>query len=773
VTALPSPASRSPWALYTIFFVSGCAGLVYEVMWTRSFGLVFGSSTRAAALVLAAFFLGMALGNWAGARFAAVTRAQALRRYAWLELAVAVSALAVLGWLALYHTGYPRVYQATFEAPRILSLLQLGLAALALAPPCIGMGATLPLMSRAVVTSEAHLGRRLGFVYALNTVGGVAGVILSGFWLPVALGVRGSMFLAAALNVVAALAAFAAARGLDDFAVTPPASAPRVAEPRSVWLPLAFVAVASGLGTLALEVLFTRLLVNAIDSSVFSFALVLATFLVSLALGSALVSALVDRLRSPWTLIGVGAWLGAVGVLLAPKLCTLVWIRTDEEPWLRGPLGAATVLLPAAFLVIGPAAVSIGMVLPAAWRAAIRRVESTGALVGRLTSLNTFAGVAGSLTMGFLLIPTLGVGYSTLGVAGLYAALGLHAALRGGTSRAMQGLALAGAIACTTLVVLGSWRIVPVILPSGYRLLAVDEGEGATISITESRNRVRYLNVNSRYTLGSSNGIESHRSQGELAFALHGAPRDVAFIGVATGLSVSSILSVPSVERVVAMELLPGVLRLAQAFREENRGVLEDPRVELRLADGRNHLFGSAQRFDAIVGDLFVPWHAGTGYLYSVEHFASVHDRLREGGVFVQWLQQDQISLLELKSVARSFTTAFAEAELWLNATQRARPMLGFVGYRGRARPADPHAQVGKMSRVCREDLLREWSAEAPLNTDDFPFIEFSAAASHLGPMAEKARQVAAAIDWLRAEERKRWLDGEAAKETSRRPPSE
>jgi spermidine synthase len=749
---------RSPGSLYAIFFVSGCAGLVYEVMWTRSFGLVFGSSTRAAAVVLAAFFLGMAVGNWLGGRFAAGTRAAALRSYARLELAVAVAALAVLGWLALYRAIYPGLYQATFESPGALSALQLGLAALALGPPCIAMGATLPLMSRAVVATEGHLGRRLGSVYALNTLGGVAGVILSGFWLPVAVGVRGSMGIAAALNVGAALAAFAAARGLGGDGAAAAAPRPSAAGLRGAWLPLAGVAAASGLGTLALEVLFTRLLVNAIDSSVFSFALVLATFLVSLALGSALVALLVDRLRSPWTLVAAGSWLGAAAILLAPALCTRVWLQTDEEPWLRGPLGAATVLLPVAFAVIGPAAICVGTVLPATWRAAIGAVETTAARVGRLTSLNTFAGVAGSLAMGFVLIPSLGVSRSVLLVATLYAALGVLALLRGSTSPARRAAAGALALAFVGLVAARSWEIVPVIVPSGVHLLALDEGEGATIAVTQNAHRVRSLSVNSRYTLGASSGAEVHRSQGELALALHGAPRNVAFIGVATGMSVSSILSYPSVERVLAMELLPGVVRLAEAFREENGGVLEDPRVEVRLADGRNHLYGTPLRFDAIVGDLFVPWHAGTGYLYTVEHFVTVRDRLAERGVFVQWLQLDQASLAEVKSMSASFTAAFDDAELWLNGTQRTRSLIAFVGFRERASTQEPPTRVGPMSRVCGAELLREWAAGAPLNTDDFPFVEFSAAASHLGATAAKTRELTEAVEWLGAEERRRGL---------------
>jgi len=746
-TVTPSPDARSPWPLYLIFFVSGCAGLIYEVMWTRSFGLVLGSTTRAASVVLATFFLGMALGNWLGARLASTTRAAALRSYAWIELGVAAAALLVLGWLRVYHGAYPALYRATLDTPAALSALQLGLAALALGPPGIAMGATLPLMSRAVVASEAQLGRRLAFVYAINTLGGVSGVLLSGFWLPILLGVRGSTFLAALLNGAAAAAALVAARWLEaDAAPASPVATPTGVR---VALPLALVATASGLGTLALEVLFTRLLVNAMDSSVFSFALVLATFLVSLALGSGLVSAVVDRLRSPWTLVALGSSLGAAAILIAPKLCTRIWMSSFDQPWFHGPFGAAMLFLPIAFLVMGPPALLIGMVLPATWRAAIGRAEDAGALVGRLTGLNTLAAVAGSLAAGFVLIPKLGTGRSLLVVASLYAALGVLALLQGSRSPARRLAALGVALAFVALASLRSWEVVPLILEGGVRLIALDEGEGATVSVSEDARGGRTLTVNSRYSLGSSDGTQVHRSQGELALALHGAPRDVAFIGVATGISVSSIRSHPSIERVVAMELLPGVTRLAKSFRKANGGVLEDPRVEIRLADGRNHLFGTDQRFDVIVGDLFVPWHAGTGYLYTVEHFENVRERLRDGGVFVQWLQVNQASLDEVKSLAASFTAAFDDAELWLNAIEPGRPLLAFVGFRGRS--AATPSELGGMTRVCGSEALRAWSRSAPRNTDDFPVIEFSAAASHHGSAAGRVREVMDSIEALRS----------------------
>jgi spermidine synthase len=760
----PGRDAKSPWALYLIFFASGAAGLVYEVMWARSFGLVFGSTTRAAAVVLAAFFLGMALGNWLGARFAVTTRAAALRRYAWLELAIAAAALLVLAWLAVYHGVYPHLYRVTFDAPAALSAVQLGLAALALAPPCIGMGATLPLMSRAVVASEAHLGRRLGLVYALNTLGGVTGVLLAGFWLPVALGVRGSMLLAALLNGLAALAAFGAARGLPSEATRglPSEATAAIAERRP--LPslggrvrsLALVAALSGFGTLALEVLFTRLLVNAMDSSVFSFALVLATFLVALALGSALVSSVVDRVRSPWTLIAAGAGLGAAAIVIAPALLTQIWLTSFDQPFWLGALGTASLLLPITALVMGPPALLIGTVLPATWRAAITRAEDAGALVGRLTGVNTLLGVVGSLAAGFVLIPALGTGTSLLLVALLYAALAVVAALR--TRKGRSGWLVAFGIAFGFALLAGqrTWEITPTLVPPGQKLVALDEGEGATVTVLEGERGERELVVNSRYTLGGTDGGHVHRSQGELALALHGAPKAVAFIGVATGMSMTSILSHPEIERVVAIELLPGVLRLAEWFDDANGGVLHDPRVELQLADGRNHLFGTDERFDAIVGDLFVPWHAGTGYLYTAEHFANVRERLREGGVFAQWLQLDQASIFEIQSLAASFTTAFDDAELWLNSLDRGRPLLAFVGFRARSE-AGRGPGLDPVSRVCGAEVLREWSSAAPANTDDRPVIEFSAAASHYGSASQRVQDGLAAVAWLRAEQQRRW----------------
>ena len=302
-------------------------------MWMRSFSLVFGSTTRGVSIILASFFLGMALGNWLGGRLSGERRS-ALLLYGLLELVVAVGALLVLFWLDGYRALYPALYQSWLGVPAALTSLQVLLALIAMVPPCIAMGATLPLVSHAIVDRVGHVGRRVGLMYALNTVGATVGVLLAGFVLPAAIGVRASVLLAAAVNVgvgglavllwragrdpqVRALEPAAVTRQAADPEGSPSSASSHGAKPEESFLLLLLVAAVSGLGTLALEVLYTRLLVNLVDSSVHAFAVMLGVFLLGLAAGSAIASAIVDRLRSPWWLVAWASLLAAFAVLLS------------------------------------------------------------------------------------------------------------------------------------------------------------------------------------------------------------------------------------------------------------------------------------------------------------------------------------------------------------------------------------------------------------------------------------------------------------------------
>ena len=215
----------------------------------------------------------------------------------------------------------------------------------------------------------------------------------------------------------------------------------------------------------------------------------------------------------------------------------------------------------------------------------------------------------------------------------------------------------------------------------------------------------------------------------------------------------SAIKEFPEIERVVAMEIVPGVLAVTEFFESANLGVLRDRRVRTIVADGRNHLAGISDTFDVITADLFIPWHAGTGYLYTAEHFATVRNRLNEDGVFVQWLPLTQLTLDQLQILVATFTDVFDSSELWVNQTQPMRPLIALVGRQTRDRGSDrdehsssrstegpsdggsvPGRRLGDIHFVCGASPLRQWAQSAPRNTDDFPIIEFSAASTHSDP---------------------------------------
>jgi spermidine synthase len=717
-------------ALYALFLLSGVAALIYEVMWMRSFSLIFGSTTRAAAAVLGAFFGGLAVGGLVGARLAG-RRSPALWRYGVAEIAVAAGALLVPVWTGLFGALYPRLYHAGGPA---LAAAKLSLAFVAMGLPCVAMGATLPLITRALVAVPGHLGRRAGAAYGLNTLGATAGVLLAGFVLPPVLGTQGSVYLAAAINAAVGGVALVLSRreraGPEDAAETGGRDEPAAGRSDPGVLAVVFV---SGFGTVALEVLTTRLIVNVTDSSVFSFALMLAAFLVYLALAALAVSWGIDRIRHPWRLLAWTQSLAVAAILVAPALFNASSGMAPDalEPYLQALFLRLT-------LVVGPPILLAGVALPAAWKIAARHAAETGSRIGRLTSLNTLGAVAGSVVTGFVLVPRLGVNLSMALIAALYGAVAVLCWARGyGGRRAL----LAGAAILSAIVILlarGTVRGYQLLLAPGERVVSFIEGESVNVGVIEEPTLGRVMKVNNRYTVGASDpvAVALQRNQTGLPLLLHAGARSVAYIGVGTAISVSPVVELP-VRRVLAIELLREVLE-STVYMEANRGVLADPRVETLVADGRNHLYATAERFDVIVGDLFVPWHAGTGYLYTAEHFRGVSRRLAAGGLYVQWLPPHQMSVAELRMIAATFLAVFPAAELWLNRPDpRGLGTLALVGWAGGSGPPPAARQAATRSRrfpglqlLCGTRALREWSAGARLNTDDFPRLEFSAAVS-------------------------------------------
>jgi spermidine synthase len=617
------------------------------------------------------------------------------------------------------------------------------------------MGATLPVLSQAVVDRPDLVARRTSWLYMLNIAGAVLGALLAGLYLPMAVGVSRTVFVAVAINwMIGALALWLSRswRPLVHAFITGLSEAgfdQRESAPRPPALLLAAAAI-SGFGSLALEVICVRVLAQRSDGSVYAFALMLMVFLLCLAAGAWIVGRWLDR-GAPWKFL---AW-----TQLAAAICILVSITMFQFlPFVAVIAPADTysgrtlrIALFSLFILGSPVAL-IGVVLPWTWKLASRDAGHVGRSIGILTGVNTVAAVCGSLVAGFVLLPWFGLGGSTVFVASLYAALAV-AGFWHGWSGATRWLGI-GACLLVPSLWYAAGLLQPIYQPlePAERLISYRNTADASIAVIERTDGHRALKLNHQYTLGSSAAGDREIRQGRLPLMLHPNPRRVAFIGAATGITTSAVLDFP-VERVAAIELVPGVVDALPQFQQWNGAFFDDPRVQLIVDDGRNYLLGTRDEFDVIVSDLFVPWHAGTGDLYTVEHFRLARQRLAPRGIFAQWLPGYQLTVEELRIIAASFIAAFPQSTLWRDDFRRRFPLVCLVGYRddldidaksiaeSRRRFAETKlwpdgllASPGGLELlfVCGNAQLREWAQGAALNTDEHPIIEYTAPISFL-----------------------------------------
>jgi len=576
----------------------------------------------------------------------------------------------------------------------------LAVAALLVAAPAAAMGATLPVL---VAASGGEAGRATALLYGANTLGAVSGATLAGFVLLERIGTRATGLAgAAALGIAGAIALGLARRFPRPNAKTPPerAAAPAGTDASFPWVAAALFA--SGFAALAGEVVWTRALAQFFENSVYSFAAVLALLLLGIACGSLAARVVLGRTSRPLV------WLGALQAIEAAAVLggiLLLAIRdypgAHERLHVAGLAGfgsrlAAEALfaLPIVFL---PAFLS-GTALPLGV-ASIAARSGAARVCGRLYAANTVGAVLGSLAAGFVLLPALGIRGSLLA-----AALSSAAAAALVARRAPAVLAAAAGAAALALPIglvgpsLRFWRA----RVEETTLVAYAEDEIASVSIVADRQGRRRLKVNGTYSLGGDEGLFQERRQGILPLALHPRARSLLWIGLGTGHSLGAASLFP-LERIVAAEIVPSVARLAGHFERTSLGVLEDPRVELRVGDGRAFLRRSERPFDAIVADLLLPWEAGAGFLYTREFYEEARAALVPGGQFAQWLPLHQMRPLEWGAVVRTVIEVFADASLWIAYPQGIAPIVAVVAWNGPA----PDLAESMRAGLARADLSR------------------------------------------------------------------
>lgn len=732
-----------------LVFLSGFAALVYQVLWMKQIGLLFGNTSHAASATLASFFAGLAVGSWVlGKRVS--TSANPIRTYAWLEIAIAVTALLYFVILAVYQAIYPAIYQNVGTGGWLL-LIKFGLSLLLVFPPAFCMGGTIPVIGQYMIREPKAFGNTAALMYGVNTLGAAIGAALAGFYLPLWLGFNATCALAILISGGIAIVAFRLSRGITSAptqaveAANAPAEVTEVRltrqerrrlerdekrgkQPgkeaastggnptstggRKVILLLCFL---SGFGVLALEVLWTRLFSQVLENSVYTFAAILVIVLVCLALG-ALISSRLSRLSAPPFLILTGLILaGAGAVAVTPSvfmsLTDGMQIVASTESWSSYIL----LIFRTATLTIAPSALLLGTIFPYLMKLEERHLKSPGLSLGKLATANTIGAIFGALLCGFMLLDWLGIWRSMQLVAAVYLVASLFLPL-GWDLKSMGAKAICFIALLLTVVGLDPDKM-PVMSTDPHAppetIIETWEGSDCTVAVTDSRIG-RAIKINSHYSLGSTGAYMQEKFQADLPLMVYPEYEDIFFLGVGTGITAGSALDPrhANVKKVIACELVPEVLTAAKKYMTDVQGfdmtggLFEDPRATVLVEDGRHYLMATDEKFDIINSDLFVPFRSGAGSLYTREHFESAKKRLKPDGVFVQWLPLYQVTENEFSIIAKTMIGVFDQVSLWRHNFQPGDEVVALVGHQsGHALPAsDIDTSADKLYAVSGKD---------------------------------------------------------------------
>jgi spermidine synthase len=652
-------------------------------------GWVFGVTVYAASTVWAMFMAGLAVGSLAAGLIADRVR-QPLRWFGCAELLIGITALATPGALDWLQRGYVWLYPSLPHTPAAVTTARIAMAFLVLIVPTALMGATLPLVLKASTFRTGALGGQIGLLYGSNAAGAIAGTLTAGLYLIPQRGIHGTFLVAAALNIIVGASAIAwsvrsrstvgptSGDGSGDAVMDRSGSDPETGSgahsaPRSLNVVLA-VFTLSGAVALALEVVWFRVLTLFLRPTVYGFAVMLATILAGIAIGSYLVTPLFllnRKLR--WVFVlGCFEIAIALAVLLSfgplgylPQLSAAVTpiVRSILPEYLGYPItGALLAMLPTSLLM--------GMAFPIGlqfWATGPRRSTRTAGRIGVFYALNVGGAIVGSLAAGFVLLPWLGSRTSLVILAALTFASGLILVAISELTRPRRAAAIAAAVA----VFATAWQLSPDPFVQfvaqrypGQQIVWREEGVEATVVVHQNRGRELSLTVNGNHEASTGGTMTYvHRRIGHLPMAIHKDPRTALVIGLGGGATAGAV-SIHDGVRVDVVELAGAVVRGARFFEAINYGVLARPNVRLRVDDGRNYMMLTPNRYDVITADVIIPIFAGSGNLYSVEYFRLMKRVLNPGGLVLQWVAGTDA---EYKTITRTFLSVFPETTAWVD----------------------------------------------------------------------------------------------------------
>ncbi len=748
---------RHPRLILAIFILSGAAGLMYEVVWSRQLVLVFGNTTQAVSTILTGFFGGLAIGSFLGGRLADRVRSP-LRLYGIIELVLVVIVLLTPITFRLLHELYRGIFPSIEGQPVVLALIRFALAILALAPATVLMGATLPTLTRQL-SHDRHLSTAFGRLYAANTFGAILGTFIAGVFLIELVGLTGTLVIAASLSAAAGAVALLLSRGVDPIPAAP--SGDQWREP--AWIPAAsnsaatrrptlalLLAFVSGLTSLGYQVLWTRLLSSGTGNSTYVFTLILGMFLIGITAGAFLFAKFRPLLHNV-----VGIIAGAQLVIAGLATGGLVLVIAHPSVFdVSRELAAVSAVLAPIVLVVVPATIVMGFTFPAASTLLGDDPARIAANAGRLLAANTAGAITATFAIPFFVIPLVGspTAVALLALVNVATAVALVASASGRsalTSVQRVGTGVAAAVVALAIV---AGLVTPgaIVDPSvarikaaGAKLFASQEDEIASVQAGATVTPQLWVT-------GTAMTLLTVDAKLMPVLPLMMRPDSKTALTVAFGMGSAFRGALIAGLKTEAIELVPTVPEMFRYFYPDAAQVLANPNGNVIITDGRNHVELTTERYDIIVTDPPPPiFSSGASVISSLEYYQAGHAILNPGGIMMQWVPYGA-TIDEFRAHVRTFRFVFPHVSMLFGPGAYGLYMMGSdqpmvfddatirqvlsrpgilddisSAYDSPAHTVDAWVtRIGQL-RWIADDQVDAFTGSGPLITDDHPLPEY------------------------------------------------
>lgn len=771
------------------FLLSGMCGLIYQVVWSRMLCLIFGHTTFAISTVLTVFMGGLALGSYLFGQWAdkegkiknllsKAGRSPVFLMYGLLEFLTGIYCL----FTPLLFNIIEEIYLKFPDLPfYVTNIFRFCLCILVLIIPTFLMGGTLPVISKFLIRTSHELSKKLGFLYFINTIGAVTGTILSGFFLIDTFGLTLSLQVAALINIGIGLLIYVVNKNPENILTCEEEKVLNqnnnnredITERNENTLLIFIIFAFTGFSSMVYELTWTRALSLILASTTYAFSTMLATFLFGIALGSIIYSKLCKKFTFTQKSFGwIEILIGIICLIIIPVIGKLPLIIIEIFPYVK--TAYKFVLFTnfiICFLIILSPTILMGFVFPLVGKLYTRNIAQIGKSIGNIYAVNTIGCILGSFITGFFLIPFAGI-QNSLKLAVTINILSGFILLYGYLKKLSHRIIIIAStgLILTVLFLIPRWN--PSVMTCGpfiygdvyseeYKelkssgdeffknfrlkyLVFQKDGISCTVSVYKFNDKVVFLKVNGKTDASTTDDMATQLMAGCLPLIYHKNPEDVFIIGLGSGITGKAVLDFPEVSSVTCAEIEPAVIEAEHFFSAFNGNVMKNPVFKIKVADARNEILASAQKYDVIISEPSNPWIAGIASLFTVDFYEICKNKMKPGGIYCQWLQLYRMAPEDVDMVMRTFYTSFPEGLIWMGSTgdllllgssqkllfdYEKLENLYYNNKKFRSTLTDIGIKTPDeffVHYITGSEYIEDIKA-GPVNTDDLPVLEFSA----------------------------------------------